>query len=503
MSVVSQPPTYQEAHMLTHGQPITSCSSSNVDVASVGSTVITVATGTVGSADAETEQTENFKQSIYRHPLFPLMALLFEKCEQASLSSDCPSSDSFDVDIQAFVRHQESERKPFFSDDADLNGLMVNAIQVLRIHLLELEKVTELCKDFCTRYIACLKGKLHSENLLRIDNQYDSDSDTPTTPGPSPMQMSQVMGSGVNGNVVLQQTLPQPTVSMATINQGQIVSGNTVYQMVHTPQGIVAQPIQIQTAPLVQAQVAQSTVIHGSTPLSQIGMVGTPIPNQITQTVTSQPPTSTANLSQNAMAFFEEDDSSGKKKNKRGVLPKQATQVMKSWLFQHIVHPYPTEDEKRQIAGKTNLTLLQVNNWFINARRRILQPMLDASNPDVTKVKKTKPQTRPQQRFWPESIANLQPQLPPPVERQDGSLDESELSNSSQKEVIDASSISQNQQILLPMMTADGQIIQVNTTLGNLQSGSMPILAQVATTMPPVSHKTEMEEVISSASDEG
>ncbi|KER29259.1 hypothetical protein T265_13413, partial [Opisthorchis viverrini] len=43
-------------------------------------------------------------------------------------------------------------------------------------------------------------------------------------------------------------------------------------------------------------------------------------------------------------------------------------------------HPYPTEDEKRQIATQTNLTLLQVNNWFINARRRILQPMLDASN---------------------------------------------------------------------------------------------------------------------------
>ena len=122
---------------------------------------------------------------------------------------------------------------------------MVNAIQVLRIHLLEFEKVAELCKDFCSRYIACLKGKLHSENLLRIYSQYDSDSDTPTTPGPSPMQMSQVVGSGVGGNVVLQQAVPQPTVSMATINQGQIVSGNTVYQMVHTPQGIVAQPIQV------------------------------------------------------------------------------------------------------------------------------------------------------------------------------------------------------------------------------------------------------------------
>lgn len=40
-------------------------------------------------------------------------------------------------------------------------------------------------------------------------------------------------------------------------------------------------------------------------------------------------------------------------------------------------HPYPTEDEKRAIAAQTNLTLLQVNNWFINARRRILQPMLE------------------------------------------------------------------------------------------------------------------------------
>ena len=34
---------------------------------------------------------------------------------------------------------------------------MIISIQVLRIHLLELEKVQELCKDFCNRYITCLK----------------------------------------------------------------------------------------------------------------------------------------------------------------------------------------------------------------------------------------------------------------------------------------------------------------------------------------------------------
>jgi hypothetical protein len=53
---------------------------------------------------------------------------------------------------------------------------MIKAIQVLRIHLLELEKVQELCKDFCNRYITCLKGKMQSENLLRGDyGGYDSD----------------------------------------------------------------------------------------------------------------------------------------------------------------------------------------------------------------------------------------------------------------------------------------------------------------------------------------
>ena len=40
---------------------------------------------------------------------------------------------------------------------------MVQAIQVLRFHLLELEKVHELCDDFCFRYIDRLKGKMPSE----------------------------------------------------------------------------------------------------------------------------------------------------------------------------------------------------------------------------------------------------------------------------------------------------------------------------------------------------
>nr|XP_031323024.1 homeobox protein Meis1 isoform X6 [Camelus dromedarius] len=61
-------------------------------------------------------------------------------------------------------------------------------------------------------------------------------------------------------------------------------------------------------------------------------------------------------------------------------------------------HPYPSEEQKKQLAQDTGLTILQVNNWFINARRRIVQPMIDQSNragksPIVTvfKSRKRKP----------------------------------------------------------------------------------------------------------------
>ena len=93
----------------------------------------------------------------YRHPLYPLLALLFEKCELATQSPDSANTDSFNIDVQTFAQHQQRDKKPFFSGNKEVDDLMLISIQVLRIHLLELEKVQELCKDFCNRYITCLK----------------------------------------------------------------------------------------------------------------------------------------------------------------------------------------------------------------------------------------------------------------------------------------------------------------------------------------------------------
>ncbi|CDH51629.1 hypothetical protein RO3G_07216 [Lichtheimia corymbifera JMRC:FSU:9682] len=63
-------------------------------------------------------------------------------------------------------------------------------------------------------------------------------------------------------------------------------------------------------------------------------------------------------------------------KKRRGNLPKPVTAILRDWLAKHKKHPYPTEDEKVALAQQTNLTINQISNWFINARRRILQPML-------------------------------------------------------------------------------------------------------------------------------
>jgi len=65
-------------------------------------------------------------------------------------------------------------------------------------------------------------------------------------------------------------------------------------------------------------------------------------------------------------------------KKRRGNLPKAATGVLKKWLFDHLFHPYPTEEEKSVLGQQTGLTMNQISNWFINARRRILQPMLES-----------------------------------------------------------------------------------------------------------------------------
>ncbi|KAF5778160.1 putative transcription factor Homeodomain-TALE-KNOX family [Helianthus annuus] len=62
------------------------------------------------------------------------------------------------------------------------------------------------------------------------------------------------------------------------------------------------------------------------------------------------------------------------KKKKRGKLPKEARQTLLDWWSSHYKWPYPTEGDKISLAETTGLDPKQINNWFINQRKRHWKP---------------------------------------------------------------------------------------------------------------------------------
>lgn len=58
-------------------------------------------------------------------------------------------------------------------------------------------------------------------------------------------------------------------------------------------------------------------------------------------------------------------------------LPERAVSVLRAWLFEHFLHPYPRDSDKKMLAKQAGLTRSQVSNWFINARVRLWKPMVE------------------------------------------------------------------------------------------------------------------------------
>uniref|UniRef100_A0A8C8ER04 Homeobox domain-containing protein n=1 Tax=Oncorhynchus tshawytscha TaxID=74940 RepID=A0A8C8ER04_ONCTS len=54
---------------------------------------------------------------------------------------------------------------------------------------------------------------------------------------------------------------------------------------------------------------------------------------------------------------------------------------LKQWLYKHKENPYPTKTEKVLLALGSHMTLVQVSNWFANARRRLKNTV---SQPDLS-----------------------------------------------------------------------------------------------------------------------
>ncbi|KAH7276712.1 hypothetical protein KP509_39G018400 [Ceratopteris richardii] len=64
-------------------------------------------------------------------------------------------------------------------------------------------------------------------------------------------------------------------------------------------------------------------------------------------------------------------------------LPERSVSVLRAWLFEHFLHPYPKDSDKVRLARQTGLTRNQVSNWFINARVRLWKPMVEEMYTEV------------------------------------------------------------------------------------------------------------------------
>ncbi|XP_010437584.1 PREDICTED: BEL1-like homeodomain protein 6 [Camelina sativa] len=58
-------------------------------------------------------------------------------------------------------------------------------------------------------------------------------------------------------------------------------------------------------------------------------------------------------------------------------LPENSVLILRAWLFEHFLHPYPKDSDKIMLARQTGLSRGQVSNWFINARVRLWKPMVE------------------------------------------------------------------------------------------------------------------------------
>ncbi|VDN03228.1 unnamed protein product [Thelazia callipaeda] len=284
-------------------------------------------------ADTTKEFMRTCSSAIKNHKLFPIIELMSKKCEAATQNL---SEASFAMD-DVFERLTEMTSKDgnISLGNNELDLFMIDSIIMLRLHLLELKKVSELCDDFKTKYLQTLRKKVSQESMIGCNGDSDDDLciSSPELPGQSKYPST------------------PPTVAM-----------------ISTPKGMLSIPLWNPAA------------AHSSSLLPQTG-----IPTCL---VLSSDKATKKNVA--------EENSGGSCANSTQnatPLPSKATKLLKNWLFMHssvkfnfilFKNPYPNEHEKMKLSQKTGLQMVQINNWFTDAHQQIQQ--LRSTNSTVANI---------------------------------------------------------------------------------------------------------------------
>uniref|UniRef100_A0A915BB59 Homeobox domain-containing protein n=1 Tax=Parascaris univalens TaxID=6257 RepID=A0A915BB59_PARUN len=294
---------------------------------------------------------KNYVSAIKEHFLFPLLELMQKKCEAATWSM---SSEAFAMDdVVEMINEMSATNESMEFANSELDALLFNMILMLRIHLIELLKVADLCNDFKTKYTQSLKKKINQESM--IGSGGDSDEDM----GPS---------------TAITEFPPQLSHNILTVPQG----ADRTIAMLATANGMVTIPLSVwDTTSFHPSTFCASTAEECCSSNCDKG------PSTSDRTSSDAHAKSviecSALQSYAARTFSDEDTIDARRKC---LLPAKAVDTLKSWLFLHASHPYPSEEQKALLSKETGLQMVQINNWFINARRRILPSKLDACSND-------------------------------------------------------------------------------------------------------------------------
>ncbi|XP_010008700.1 PREDICTED: homeobox protein Meis2-like, partial [Nestor notabilis] len=155
---------------------------------------------------------------------------------------------------------------------------MIQAIQVLRFHLLDCFQVHELCDNFCHRYISCLKGKMPID--LVIDER----------DGSSKSDHEELSGSSTNLADHNPSSWRDHDDATSTHSAG-------------TP--------------------GPSSGGHASQSGDNSSEQGDGLDNSVASPGTGDD---------------DDPDKDKKRQKKRGIFPKVATNIMRAWLFQHLTY---------------------------------------------------------------------------------------------------------------------------------------------------------------------
>lgn len=291
--------------------------------------------------DEKTSEQEAHMVLIRQHKLYPVLELMLKKCELATwnMSKDVFSMD----DVCDLFAELEEDGDSIRSDNEELDSLLVNAILMLRIHLIELSKVFDLCTDFKLKYIQSLKKKMSQETMIGLSGDSDEEAGSPT----GPLEFT-------DQRFITDLHARNSTLAMLATANGMVTIPLSFFNSstIHTPPSCSSTAINNTAAtkpPLYVHQDAKSKAKDAEKSSSRFNEKlgdGRPQSQQCT-----------------------EDDDRNELKRK---LPTRAVDILKSWFHQHNSHPYPTDNEKAELSKETGLHITQINNWFINARRRIV-----------------------------------------------------------------------------------------------------------------------------------